>query len=193
MVGNSTTAPKKAPLSFRSPIYTSSYTRMENQETQQSSVPVAEFNDMKNELSNLAHMMSAMMRRSESQPSPLVGQGSGSSLGVLSCETSVIKKQNVPDPPSRSISHVPCLIWSSETLNLSRKFHQELARRPKRRSTSSKDNLTRSKEQTLWRTSISVILSRIEIPPSLNAQILKSLMEKSCSYAHLKVYGVTIA
>lgn len=43
---------------------------MENQQAQQTTILVAEFNDMKNKLKNLVHMMFVMMRRFESQAPP---------------------------------------------------------------------------------------------------------------------------
>lgn len=56
-----TVAPKKTPSRFRSPIRTRSQTRMKNQEGHQATASAAEFNEMKNELRNLIHLMAMMM------------------------------------------------------------------------------------------------------------------------------------
>lgn len=54
---------KKAPPPIRSSIRTQFYTRI-----QQSTVSAVAFNDVKNELKNLAHIIFMMMRKSKIQP-----------------------------------------------------------------------------------------------------------------------------
>lgn len=93
-----TIAPKKAPLRFRSPIRTKSHTKTENQESQQTTVSATEFNEMKNELKNLTHLMIMMMGRFENQTRLPAAQDSGSPQGIPLNEAPNFQTQNVLIP-----------------------------------------------------------------------------------------------
>lgn len=59
---------------------------MANQEAQQVTISGAEFNNINNELRNLAHIMSVMKSRFENQPPPTAAQDLGSPPSVPSYE-----------------------------------------------------------------------------------------------------------
>lgn len=87
---------------------------MENQESHQALVFAAEFNEMKNELKKLTHLMTMMMEGFENQTHSPVAQDSGSPQGIPSNEVPKIQTQtmpissvqiNIPQPPSSQLDH----------------------------------------------------------------------------------------
>lgn len=82
----------------RSLVSTKSVIRMEQQEAQQLTVSVAEFNEVKNELRNLTHLTTIMMKRFDNQVPPLATHDLSSSPIVRSQEALISKNQHVHVP-----------------------------------------------------------------------------------------------
>lgn len=102
--------------SFQKPVRTRSHTRVENQEAQQATVQVTEFNEMRNEFRNLTHMMSVMISRMESQPSPMPHKIQDLLKMSHQMKSSMPRLKVCISPLSKSISHDPHLL-NLTTLN----------------------------------------------------------------------------
>lgn len=90
-----TISPKNVHPQFHSSICTCSFTRMENQEFQQSPVSATEFNSMKDVLRHLTQMMTVMMRKFENHH-------------YLQSIFTIWTQQSTPREP-----YAPSTIWNS--------------------------------------------------------------------------------
>lgn len=123
---------KKVHHLFRSLNHTPSFTIIKNQEVQQSTVLVAEFNNLKDELRGLTQMITRMIRRLNSNTSQPTIHDSDSGSSFFQPENLHPQGQNIPNPFDQL--HIPQLIpFKSMSRNLSKKRRYQESLLNKRR------------------------------------------------------------